>query len=82
MYGYVYVVSGPIYQRQMDSLPALETAVVPSDYFKVIFVPRIEHNIEAYIMPQSIPRHEGYYNYRATVTEIEKLTHISILGDK
>ena len=79
-YQYVYVITGPVYDKPMDGLPSKEDAIVPSAFFKVIIKPNTYNNIEAYIMPQSAKKHDEYGDYRATVSEIEQATGLNLIG--
>ena len=82
--GTVYVLTGPVYARQMKELPkADERHNIPSGYWKIIYVQSTNdfcYNPEgvacfvAFIFDQSTKRHEPPLNHVVSVDSIESVS--------
>lgn len=71
----VYVITGPLYEHPMGTLPAASKHhVIPSGYWKVIVVGRTpeEGLYAAFIMQQETPRSADFCTYQVTVEQVEK----------
>lgn len=70
----VYVMTGPLYERAMPSLPnADEAHVVPSGYWKIVGTRNgSSAKIAAFIFEQETPRGENFCNQIVTVRVIEQ----------
>lgn len=74
----VYVMTGPLYQRAMPSLPkAKRPHVVPSGYWKVISVLRGDVIFTvAFIMDQNAARGDNYCGFVKTTKEIQSASSL------
>jgi len=80
--GTVYVITGPLYEKEMLSLPnADEPHKVPSGYWKIIIIPESEIKIFSYIFPQDTPRDAKIKDYNCSVDEIEKRTGLDFMSN-
>jgi len=70
----VYGLAGPLYERQMPSLPrADERHQVPSGYWKILAIQEgFTTTVAAFIFEQETPRHAKYCAYLTTVDEVER----------
>ncbi len=65
----LYVLTGPLYERDMPSLPgADEPHTLPSGYWKVI---ASEGAASAFIMDQQTPRDSAYCTHLVSIAEVE-----------
>lgn len=80
--GQLHVVTGTIYRNQDQAkLPkSRQHHVIPTDYFKVIASNRKGiFKISTFIMPQSASHNDSHCTYKSSISEIEKLTNMTIL---
>ncbi|OFJ42680.1 endonuclease [Pseudomonas koreensis] len=71
----VYVATGPLYEKNIGSLPGTTKAhTIPSGYWKIIFIGSTPANGQyaAFIMEQSTPRAASFCDFQVTVAEIEE----------
>jgi endonuclease G len=70
----VHVVTGPLYERQMEPLPkATKDHVVPSGYWKVVVAERAGVlTTAAFVMHQDTPRSAKYCNQAVPIEDIEE----------
>lgn len=71
----VYVATGPLYERNIGSLPGTtKTHTIPSGYWKIIFTgPTPTGGLyAAFIMEQSTPRTASFCEFQVTVAEIDR----------
>lgn len=74
----VHTVTGPVFLRDMDTLPADKDAVVPSGYFKLITV-AIQRDrpdvfeTAAFFFDQDTERHANYCDHFTTVDAVEAM---------
>ena len=73
-YPVVFVVTGPLYDKPMPSLPnATKPNQVPSGYFKVIAVQTPGTlKVAAFIMPQDAKRSDTLCQYQTTLKTVEQ----------
>jgi len=77
----VYVVTGPLYERDMGVLPnATKAHTIPSGYWKVIFIGSSpEQGLYAsFVMDQDTPKSADFCTQQVTVEEIEKRSGLKI----
>lgn len=77
----VYVLTGPLYERYIGTLPGTATLhTIPSGYWKIIFVGKTPETglYAAFIMQQETPRGASYCSYRTSVDEIEKRAGLTV----
>ncbi len=75
--GELYVITGPLYERLMFTLPgADETHLVPSGYWKVVI---FEQYAEGFIFDQDEERSVDYCDRKATIKQIEWRTGLDIV---
>lgn len=74
----VHVVTGPLFERHIATLPEDATVEIPSGYWKVLFTgtapSKSEGNYAAFIMDQNTPRSANFCDYQVTVEAIEHKT--------
>ncbi|QRK81768.1 DNA/RNA non-specific endonuclease [Pseudomonas granadensis] len=71
----VYVVTGPLYEKDMGSLPGTNKVhTIPSGYWKVIFTGSTPANglYAAFVMDQGAPRSASFCDFQVTVADIEE----------
>lgn len=81
-HGQLYIITGPVYERDMPSLPnADETHKVPSGYWKVISTGA--GRMAAFFMDQDTVRTADYCSssFDVTLEELEQKTGLSIMPD-
>ena len=77
----VYVVTGPLYERAMPSLPAAdESHAVPSGYWKVIAVAAPTLRVAAFVLDQETGRRESYCGHLVTVDEVEARSGLDLMA--
>ncbi|GLK91320.1 DNA/RNA non-specific endonuclease [Pseudomonas turukhanskensis] len=77
----VHVLTGPLYERYMGTLPAATTPhIIPSGYWKIIFVGKTPENglYAAFVMDQETPRSANYCHYQTTVDQIERRSGLTV----
>lgn len=77
----LYVVSGPLYERNFGTLPgADESHVIPSGYFKVLMT-NVNGTISAsaYIMEQDLAKTASFCPREVTIDEVERRAGINIM---
>ncbi len=69
----VYVVTGPLYEREMPSLPGTKKSHrVPSGYFKIVFLEVGDgERASAFVVEQEVPRSADFCDYQVVIREIE-----------
>ncbi|MTI39530.1 DNA/RNA non-specific endonuclease [Fulvivirga lutimaris] len=79
----VYVMTGPVYQRIMPSLPnANETHKVPSGYWKIICIQEGSNiSVAAFFFDQDTPRSDKIKDHKKTIDEIEQLSGLDFLWE-
>lgn len=72
----VFVITGPLYQREMPCMPgADENHQVPSGYWKIIAVEGAEESsirLAAFIFDQDTPRQARVVDHLVSVDEVER----------
>lgn len=77
----VYVVTGPLYERDVGSLPSATKAhTIPSGYWKVIYIGSSpEQGLYAsFVMDQDTPKGTDICTQQVTVAEIEKRSGLTL----
>jgi endonuclease G len=80
----VYVMTGPLYERNMPALPkADEPHKVPSGYWKVVLMPTGTKTFEhaAFIMDQNSGRKDAVSSKLVTIDEVEKRSGLDLLWE-
>lgn len=81
----IYVMTGPVYEKDMPSLPgADEPHRIPSGYWKIIVVPGKYVNtleVAAFIFKQDTPRNDTVIDHLCTINEIEKRSGLDFLRE-
>ena len=79
----VYVLTGPVYERDMPSLPkADETHKVPSGYWKIVTIQEgATLKIASFFFDQETPRSESYCDHLTTIGEIESKTKLKFFHE-
>lgn len=82
-YGHVWVMTGPLYEKQMLPLPnANEPHKVPSGFWKIIVVrDREEIRVAGFIMEQDTSRSSDIMNHLVTVDEVERRCKLDFLWE-
>ncbi|MGK7392742.1 MAG: DNA/RNA non-specific endonuclease [Candidatus Cyclobacteriaceae bacterium M2_1C_046] len=78
----VYVITGPLYEREMTKMPgADEDHKVPSGYWKIILYQNQHEYIEplAFIFDQETPRNADLSNHLFTIDEVENRSGLDFL---
>ncbi|MCK4414953.1 MAG: DNA/RNA non-specific endonuclease [Candidatus Eisenbacteria sp.] len=75
----VWVMTGPLYEQEMDPLPeADEDHTIPSGYWKIVAIGEIGDptsvRATAFVMDQDTPRQANYQDYIVSIDEIEQRT--------
>jgi len=72
----VHVVTGPLYERQTETLPNAPEVQIPSGYWKVIFTGSSPDKGEyaAFLMDQNTLKGADFCDYQVTITTIEAKT--------
>jgi endonuclease G len=82
----VYVMTGPLYERDMPPLPDCdEPHRVPSGYWKIVATQSGEDydsvRVPAFILDQETPRGADPLNYIVAVDEIESRAHLDVMWE-
>lgn len=83
-YKKIWVMTGPIYENEMPSLPnADEPHKVPSAYWKIISIPINNEEIKvlSFIMDQNTPRKSDLQKYLVNLLEVERRTKLTFFND-
>ncbi len=77
----VYVMTGPIYEKDMPSLPgADEPHKIPSEYWKIIIIKELGTiKTAGFIFDQNTQRSAKVINHLVTIDEIEKRSILDFL---
>ncbi|MCB2194423.1 MAG: DNA/RNA non-specific endonuclease [Bacteroidetes bacterium] len=78
----VYVMTGPLYEREMPKLPnANEQHKLPSGYWKIIIIPTLDDqfNTAAFIFDQNTPRSDNIYDHIVSINEVEERSNLDFL---
>ncbi len=73
----VWSVTGPLFERHIATLLAAPEVVLPSGYWKIIFIGSSPDKGEyaAFLLDQATPKSASFCDYQVTVDEIERRTH-------
>lgn len=76
----VYTVTGPLFERNIATLPNAPTVQIPSGYWKILFTGSspADGKYAAFIMDQNTPRNANFCNFQVTVSQIEQKTGLTI----
>jgi len=82
----VYVITGPLYEREMPTLPSAdEPHRIPSGYWKVIVIPQQplpdSLKVIAFILDQEVPRRASLKDFVVSVNEVEARTGLDLLHE-
>jgi endonuclease G len=83
----VYVLVGPLYEKEMPKLPGSdEEHKIPSGYWKIIVYQAKQADpsalqTAAFIFPQETPRNAVISNYLVTIDQVEKLSGLDFLWE-
>jgi len=72
----VYVLTGPLYERDMRAMPASEFHRVPSGYWKVVMTAKSE--LTAFIFEQETPRDAKYCAMRVAISDVERRSGLAL----
>ncbi len=83
-YGAVWVMTGPLYTKEMPKLPgADEPHVVPSGYWKIVIVKtgkkETPYQHAAFVFPQSAARKDSVCQYKTNILEIETKSKLNFI---
>ena len=81
-YETIYVMTGPLYERDMHKLPnSDEEHTVPSGYWKIILYENPQGYIHAcsFIFDQETPRNAKIIDHLVTIDEVEKRSGLDFL---
>lgn len=82
-----YVLTGPLYEKEMSKLPgADEEHRIPSGYWKIFIHNKESKNISSFmtasfIFPQDTPRNANILDYLVTIDEVEKRSCLDVLWE-
>ncbi|UMB78856.1 DNA/RNA non-specific endonuclease [Dickeya fangzhongdai] len=73
----VYSVTGPLFEKNIATLPAAPSVQIPSGYWKIIFIGTSPEKgkYAAFLMNQDTPKSANFCNYQVTVDSIEAKTN-------
>ena len=83
----VFVLTGPLYEKDMPELPgADEEHRIPSGYWKIIVYQADQRDLNrlqtaAFIFPQETPRKVNISDYLVTIDEVEKRSGLDVLWE-
>ena len=85
-YGTVWVMTGPLYERNMRELPqADEPHKVPSGYWKIVVVNEgagtDELKVAAFIFDQDTPRSDPVIDHVASLANVEQRSNLTFLRE-
>ena len=77
-----YVMTGPLYERDMPKLPKSDMPhTVPSGYWKIISVENSEGiHVSAFIFDQDTPRADKVMDHQVTIDEVELRSGLDFFG--
>jgi len=81
----VYVLTGPLYEKELPKLPgADEEHRIPTGYWKIIIYQARENDpdtlrIAAFIFPQETPRTADISKYLVAIDEVERRSNLDVL---
>lgn len=83
-YGTVWVMTGPLYERDVAPLPGVdEPHKVPSGFWKIVVVqPKVDAQsirTAAFIFDQETPRNANLLDQLKTIREVETRSHLEFL---
>jgi len=81
--GFVFVMTGPLYERAMDPLPnADEPHSVPSGYWKIV-VTEVDDVVSAvaFALDQDTPRSADFCDFQVGVAELENRSSLIFFGN-
>ncbi len=83
-YGEVWVMTGPLYTKEMPKLPgADEPHTVPSGYWKIVIVKTSSkespYQHAAFIFPQTAGRKDNICQFKSKITDIESKSKLSFI---
>ncbi|ATM96659.1 DNA/RNA non-specific endonuclease [Yersinia frederiksenii] len=73
----VYSVTGPLFERNIGTLPAKPSVAIPSGYWKIIFIGTSpdKGQYAAFLMDQNTGKSANFCDYQVTVNTIEAKTN-------
>lgn len=73
----VYSVTGPLFERNIGTLPAKPSVAIPSGYWKIIFIGTSpdKGQYAAFLMDQNAGKSANFCDYQVTVNTIEAKTN-------
>lgn len=76
----VYTVTGPLFEKNIATLPNAPAVQIPSGYWKILFTGAspADGKFAAFIMNQDTPRAANFCNFQVTVSQIEQKTGLNI----
>ncbi|WP_407725905.1 DNA/RNA non-specific endonuclease [Pectobacterium aroidearum] len=76
----VHTVTGPLFERNIATLPNAAGVQIPSGYWKILFTGSspADGKFAAFIMDQDTPRAANFCNFQVTVSQIEQKTGLTI----
>ncbi|POY54815.1 Nuclease [Pectobacterium versatile] len=76
----VYTVTGPLFEKNIATLPNAPAVQIPSGYWKILFTGSspADGKFAAFIMNQDTPRAANFCNFQVTVSQIEQKTGLTI----
>ncbi|MNE22056.1 MULTISPECIES: DNA/RNA non-specific endonuclease [unclassified Pseudomonas] len=77
----VYVITGPLYERFVGSLPGTnKTHTIPSGYWKIIFIGSTPADglYASFVMDQDTPRTANYCDFQVTIDQIEERSGLTV----
>ncbi|CRM75521.1 Nuclease precursor [Pseudomonas sp. 25 R 14] len=80
----VYVVTGPLYEQFIGSLPGTNKVhTIPSGYWKIIFVGRSpeEGLYASFVMDQDTPRSANFCDFQVSMDQIEERSGLVFWSD-
>jgi len=85
-YGEIYVITGPLYEKEMPKLPnADEVHVIPSGYWKIILIKTGNAlnsiSVASFIFDQESKRGDELIDHLATIDEIERRSGLDFLRE-
>jgi endonuclease G, mitochondrial len=80
-YDAIYVICGTLYEADFPPLPnADEPHIIPSHFWKVIICEKgSKVKIASYLFPQSVSRSDSFFDYWASIDEIEERSGFNVI---